>query len=63
MDANFFSLFYDRFILGMERNTENGIQIFGKTIGIYSNSRFGRSCLHQFGDPVSVWAQDISGYW
>ena len=49
MLISFYYSIYDRFILGMERNTENGIQIFGKTIGIYSNSRFGRSCLCQFG--------------
>ena len=34
-----------RFKLGMGMNTENGIRIFGITIRIYSNIRFGRSCI------------------
>ena len=34
--------------VGMGTNTENGIRIFGITIRIYSNIRFGRPCLRGF---------------
>ena len=33
----------------MGTNSENGIRIFSITIRIYSNIRFGRSCLCRFG--------------